>query len=323
MPGPSSDLPPVLLCTDTIAHIHGEALLAACPDLELVTLVGEEVVNPEDLGRVTFAFLSGDAYPERSTQFMVSCLKSTNLSWLHTFSAGVDHPIFRSFIDRGVIVTNSSGASATPIAQTVMMYLLALSRDLPGWLRAQAEHRWAPRRLADLDGSTIGVVGMGPIGLEVIRLATAFGMRPTGMRRSLRGDEPCETWTLDRLHELAAAVDVLVLALPLTDDTRGMIDASVLDSMAPGARFVNIARGEVVDEDALIDRLRSGHLGGAALDVFATEPLPADSPLWDLPNVILTPHSSGSSSSADDRAVEVFIDNLERLTTGQPLRNQA
>jgi phosphoglycerate dehydrogenase-like enzyme len=314
--------PLVLFCTDTFATARADDLRAAAPSLEVVALVGDEHVGDDDLGRITVAFFSADAYPERSASLMRACLEAPALRWLHTFSAGVDHPIFSSFTERGVRLTTSSGASATPIAQTVVMYLLALSRDLRAWTRDQAAHRWAPREWVDLEGLTLGVVGMGPIGLEVVRLADALGMQPIGMRRTVRGDEPCATWTFDRLPELAATVDALVLAVPLTPDTRGVVDADVLAAMRTGAWLVNVARGEVVDEAALVGAIRSGHLGGAALDVFATEPLPADSPLWDLPNVIVTPHASGSTASSGRRAEEIFLDNLARYVKGDPLRNE-
>ncbi len=320
MPGTDASRP-VLFCTDTVAARHLDALQAAAPGLELVTLDGDRRVEPADVERITVAFFSGDAWPDRSDTFMRICLDAPNLRWLHTFSAGVDHPVFGVFTQRGAQVTTSSGASASPIAQTVMMYLLALSRDLDGWRRAQQEHRWEQHRFTELDGLTVGVVGMGPIGLEVIRLATAFGMHPIGVRRRVLGHEPCETWELDRLHELAGRVDALVLAVPLTDQTRGLVDAEVLAAMRPGSWLVNIARGEVVDEEALIEALRSGHLGGAGLDVFAVEPLPETSPLWDLPNVIITPHSSGTSERTHERAVTIFLDNLTRFANGTPLRN--
>jgi D-2-hydroxyacid dehydrogenase (NADP+) len=314
--------PIVLFCTDTIADGRGAEIVAVAPDVQFVRLDGDRHVAPGDLERISVAFFSGDAWPERSATFMQVCLQSPNLEWLHTFSAGVDHPVFRSFMERGVRLTTSSGSSASPIAQTVMMYLLALSRDLRGWTSAQAGHRWEPRSITELEGLTIGVVGMGPIGREVIRLSATFGMRPIGMRRRVVGDEPCETWTLDRVAELAGAVDALVVAVPLTDETRGLIDARVLGSMRQGSWFVNVARGEVVDEHALVELLRSGHLGGAGLDVFATEPLPDDSPLWDLENVIVTPHSSGSSLRSNERAVDVFVENLGRFVAGTPLRNE-
>jgi D-2-hydroxyacid dehydrogenase (NADP+) len=316
------DTPDVLFCTDTFWSERGDELRQAAPGLEVVPLVGEALVEPDDLARATIACFSADAWPERAAHFFGASLEAGGLRWLHTFSAGVDHPIFKSFIDRGVRVTTSSGASALPIAQTVLMYLFALTRDLPAWSRAQEEHRWAPHRSLDLDGLTVGIVGMGPIGLEVARLTAALGMRPIGMRRTVKGDEPCETWTLNRLHELAGAVDALVIAIPLTPETRGLVDASVLAAMRPGAFFVNVGRGEVVDEPALVDALESGRLGGAGLDVFAVEPLPADSPLWDLPNVIVTPHSSGGTAGTERRAADIFVDNLARYARGRPLRNE-
>jgi D-2-hydroxyacid dehydrogenase (NADP+) len=313
----------VIFCTDTVAAAHGHSFAALLPDVEILQLVEGEEISEVDRDRITIAFFSGDAYPERSPQYLRVALKAPNLRWLHTFSAGVDSPIFQSLMAQGITVTNSSGASATPIAHTVMMYLLALSRDLPAWFRAQQHNRWDQRRIADLEGMRLGIIGMGPIGCEVARLALAFGMHPIGMRRSITGSEPCETWTLDRLMELVAQVDALVLAVPLSDSTRHLIDASVLAAMPQGSMLVNVARGGVVDEEALIAALRSGPLGSAALDVFATEPLPSESALWGMDNVIITPHSSGSTPSADERAVEVFITNLGRLASGEALINQA
>jgi D-2-hydroxyacid dehydrogenase (NADP+) len=313
----------VIFCTDTVAAVHAQTFTELLPDVEIIQLIEGVEISDADRDRITIAFFSGDAYPERSPQYLRVALKAPNLRWLHTFSAGVDSPIFQSLMAQGITVTNSSGASAAPIAQTVMMYLLALSRDLPAWFRAQQHSRWDQRRIADLEGMRLGIIGMGPIGCEVARLALAFGMRPIGMRRSVTGSEPCETWTLNRLMELVAQVDALVLAVPLSDSTRHLIDASVLNAMPKGSMLINVARGGVVDEEALITALRDGPLGSAALDVFATEPLPSESPLWAMENVIITPHSSGSTPSADERAVDVFITNLGRLAAGEALVNQA
>lgn len=288
----------------------------------MVALTGDELVDGDDLDRLHVAFFSGDAWPERSSHFMAAVLRAPSLRWLHTFSAGTDHPVFADLLERGVRVSSSSGAAAGAIARTVLMYLLALSRDLPRLQRAQAAHEWAPQRFDDVPGWTVGVVGMGPIGREVIRLTSGIGMRPIGVRRRVVGDEPCATWPLDRLGELAAMVDALVVALPLTDETRGIISASVLERMSPDAVFINVGRGELVDEHALIDALSAGRLCGAGLDVFGTEPLPPDSPLWDLPNVIITPHSSGMTPHSDDEAVEIFLSNLVAYVDGQPLRNE-
>lgn len=321
--GPVSIDHPVLFCTDTVARAHAAQFRQLLPGVEILELVEGVEIADEDRDRITIAFFSGDAYPERTPAYLRTALKAPDLQWLHTFSAGVDSPVFQSLMTRGVTVTNSSGASATPIAQTVMMYLLALSRNLPGWFRAQSDHRWDQRRIRDLEGMKLGIVGMGPIGCEVARLAQAFGMEPIGLRRTVTGTEPCPTWTLDRLTELAASVEALVLAIPLSDSTRGLIDAQVLGAMQSGSLFINVARGEVVDEPALIEALRHGPLAAAALDVFATEPLPADSPLWDMDNVIITPHSSGATASSDARAVEVFLANLAHLAAGEPLINVA
>ena len=313
---------PALLCTDWFAERYGDRVAAIAPALDVVTLVGDGPVPADDLERVDACFFSADSFPTRSLALLTAGLGAANMRWLHTFSAGTDHPIFGQFRDRGVRVTTSSGANAPPIARTVMLYLLALSRDIRGVLRDQAARVWDPRPFVDLDGLTIGVVGMGPIAREVIRLSLAFGMHPIGMRRAVLGDEPCETWTLDRLGELAATADVLAVALPLTDDTRGIISADVIGAMRPGALFVNVGRGDLVDEPALIAALADGRLGGAGLDVFSTEPLPAENPLWELPNVILTPHNSANTGSSGVAAAEAFLANLARYVAGEPLHNE-
>jgi phosphoglycerate dehydrogenase-like enzyme len=311
-----------LFCTDHVASRYGERLAAAAPSLALVPLVREEPPTDADLATVDAAFLSADSYPARTGLLLSAALRAPNLRWLHTFSAGTDHPIFGQFRDRGVRITTSSGAAAAPIARTVMLYLLGFSRDIRGILRDQQAHVWSPRPFDDIDGKTIGVVGMGPIAREIIRMAAALGMRPIGLRRAVLGDEPCETWVLDRLPELAAAADVLAVALPLTDETGGIISAAVLAAMRPGAVFVNVGRGGLVDEAALVDALASGRLGGAGLDVFVTEPLPPDSPLWELPNVILTPHNSANTVDTGDAAAEIFLANLARYARGEPLHNE-
>jgi phosphoglycerate dehydrogenase-like enzyme len=317
----------MLFCTDTFAAHGRERIAAVAPGLPIVELVataagGNEQVVDDDLDRISIAYFSTDAWPDRAPAFMTVALSAPNLRWLHTMSAGVDHPIFTMLTDRGVAVTTSSGSSASPIASTVMMYLLALSRDLPRSLRAQAAHEWDWRRWDDLEGRRIAVLGFGPIGQEVVRLATAFGMRPTVVRRRAHGDEPCPVAPIDDLRAVVADHDAVVCALPLTADTAGVVSADVIAAMRPGARFVNVGRGEVVDQAALTDALRSGHLGGAALDVFAQEPLPADDPIWDAPNLIITPHNSGASDTTAARADEAFLANLSRWVAGEPLANQ-
>jgi len=311
----------VLFCSDTFWDDRGDEIVAIDPTIEVVRLVGDEHIMPSDLERITIAFFSGDTWPDRAAQFLGACTRAPNLEWMQTFSAGTDHPIFGTIRSAGSILTNSSGSSAPSIAQTVMLYLLALSRDLPRLGRAQAARRWDPGASQDLHGLRLGIVGLGEIGSEVARLADAFGVEVVGLRRTVRGDEVCETWTNDRFDELLSRSDAIVVTAPLNSDTSGLFDEDAFATMRAGAWFVNVGRGEIVDEEAMVAALASGHLGGAGLDVFATEPLPADSPLWTFPNVIITPHSSGSTDRSSARSVDQFISNFRRWTNSEPLVN--
>jgi len=313
---------PAILCSPVIATTYGARLRSLAPTHDFVLAGHGSEPDEEELARVEIGFFSADLFPDHLRTFFRAATHTPNMRWFHTMSAGIDSPVFDRIRAAGARLTTSSGAAAPAIARTVVMYLLALSRDLPSLQRAQAEHRWDYRPYDDLDGKRIGVVGMGPIGLEVIRLAEALGMEPIGMRRRVLGDEPCETWPLDRFPELTATVEALVLALPLTSDTGGLLTRELMDGMRPGALFVNVGRGELVDEPALVDALARGHLGGAGLDVFTTEPLPTDSPLWDLPNVIVTPHSSGTTAGTRTRAIEIFVANLVAYLAGEPLHNE-
>ncbi len=319
--GGPSNAADVLFCTDTFADRYGDDVRAAAPGIEIVALTGDEPVSADDIERITIAFFSSDAWPERAAAFFRVALDAPNLRWLHTMSAGVDSPVFGMFLDRGVRVTTSSGASAEPIAGTVIMYLLALSRGLPELFRAQADHEWRPSVFRELAGLSIAVVGYGPIGEHIARLATAFGMRPVIVRRRALGDEPHPVRPLVELGDVVADVDVVAVALPLAPETAGLISEDIIARMRPGALFVNVGRGELVDQRALAAALGDGRLGGAGLDVFTPEPLPPDDPLWDLPNVIITPHSSGTSDGTAHRAALIFLENLSRLGAGTDLLN--
>ena len=312
----------VLFCTDTFWTAHGDEILAIAPGVHAVLLVDGEAVADADLDRITMAFFSHDAWPERAPAFFGVVTRAPNLRWFHTMSAGVDSPVFQTFIDRGAQLTTSSGSSAGPIARTVIMYLLALARDLPGLMRAQQGAEWSWRRWNELEGRTVAVVGFGPIGREVCRLADAIGMEPVIVRRSARGDEPHPVRPIADLVSVAGEVDALVMALPLNEDTEGIVSTDVIAAMAPHAFFVNVGRGGLVDQSALTTALTEGRIGGAGLDVTTPEPLPADDPLWALPNVILTPHNSGSTDGTARRATECFLENLGHLIAGRPLVNE-
>ncbi len=309
-----------ILVSDVVEDRWGPEIERVAPGVER-RILREGEPRPDSTG-LEIVYFSGDLFPGRVRDAAIAALKAEDLGWLHSFSAGVDDPFFQTLMGRGVRVSTSSGAHAVPIAHTVLMYALALTRNLPGWLSDQAARVWAPREIEDLQGRTLGVVGLGPIGSEVARLGRAFGMEVIGVRRSPRGDEPCETWPFERLGELWPRVDILVLAVPLTDQTRRLVDARALARMKRGALLINVARGEVVDEGAMISALTDGHLGGAGLDVFEVEPLPPESPLWSLPNVIVTPHSSGTNPGNQSRATDLFLENLSHYRRGEPLRNE-
>ncbi len=311
-----------LFCTDTVLDSYGDRIAAIAPELEVIALRPGEDVSADAIERITIAFFSDDAWPERAGPFFKVALGASNLEWFHSMSAGVDSPVFATFLERGARLTTSSGASAPPIAGTVMLYLLALSRNLPGWLRSQSAHEWSPAPFRELDGQRIVVIGYGPIGQEVVRLATAFRMDPVIVRRAAHGDEPCPVRPLSDLVGAVSDADAVVVALPLAPETRGLVTADVIASMPSNCVFVNVGRGELVDQAALVDALAAGRLGGAGLDVFDPEPLPPDDALWDLPNVIISPHNSGSSDGTSNRVAEIFLDNLGRFVRDEPLRNE-
>lgn len=299
-------------------------------DLELIALPADPAgrLPDEVCARLDTAFFSGDLFPEHSRQFFSTVRKAPKLGWMQVFNAGVDHPIYTEMMQRGARLTTSSGATAEPIAQTCITGILMLSRNFPRWLAAQPKHAWDPMRTPDfprdLAELKVTVVGMGRIGNEIARLARVLGMPVTGVRRSGRqpGDHADRVVPPSELDAILPQTDWLVLACPLTDDTRGLITAERLARLPRGARIANIARGEIIDEPALIAALQADHLGGAYLDVFAQEPLPAESPLWDLPNVIVTPHNSAAAAGNEDRVFAVFLDNLGRFLQGEPLVNQ-
>lgn len=312
----------VLLVSDNVWQREGTNITAFAPGITPIIYEGEEPIADDILANVNVAFFSSDVWPERSRGMVLSIMKSTNVKWLHTFSAGVDSPFFIQLMENGVRLTNSSGATASPIAQTAILYMLSLSRNTRAWFRHQDKHEWERHSFDELDGSRLAVIGLGPIGLEIARLGVALNMEVEGIRRTPVGNEPCPTFGFDSLNEVLGRADWVACALPLTPDTRDLFDDARFAAFKKGARFINVGRGELVSEPALIAALQSGHLSGAALDVFATEPLPEDSPLWDLDNVIITPHSSGSSATSGLRAEKIFVENLRRYINNEPMRNE-
>jgi phosphoglycerate dehydrogenase-like enzyme len=323
-----------LLVSHHFNAAHGRDVAAAAErddiPLDVLALPADrEARLPEaDCARIDAAFFSGDVFPDFSRQFFSTVRKAPGLKWMHVFNAGIDHPIYAEMLARGARLTTSSGSTAEPIAQTAITALLMLARNFPRWLAGQRARTWNPMRVPDvprdLAGQRMLVLGAGQIGNEIARLARVLGLHVTGVRRSpvTTADAFDVLYPPARLAALLPDTDWLVIACPLTAETRGMVDAGLIAKLPRGARIINIARGEIIDENALVAALQSGHLGGAWLDVFEKEPLPAESPLWDLPNVFLTPHNSAAASGNEQRVNAIFFNNLARWHRGEALINE-
>ena len=313
-----------------------ERLRSIAPDLEIVDAMAWTDEEVRGLLRPDMDILCAFRVPGEVLEV------APNLRWLQLLSAGcdriLDHPIMTS----GLPITTSSGVHATPIAEYVLATILAHYRWLPQAIRAQTERRWlsqndVARHARELRRRTVGIIGYGSIGREVARLVKTFGARVVAMKREPAaaaetgyvvegtGDDagslPERIFGPEELSPFLAECDVVVLSVPLTNETQRMLGATEFAAMKSGSFLVNIARGEVVDEAALIDALRDGPLGGAALDVFEEEPLPETSPLWDMENVMVTPHMSGASRPYLRRAFELFAQNLERFVADRPMLN--
>ncbi len=264
------------------------------------------------------------------------------LRWVQLHSAGADHILGQPIMESEVAITTTSGIHATPIAEYVFASILAYRWQVPLWTHCQREREWPSGRWnlyarPELRGSTVGIIGYGSIGREVSRLARAFGMRVLALRRSAgrteqgyavkntgdpEGDIPERFYPPAAVHEMLAECDYVVVALPLTAQTHHFVGEAELRAMKPTAYLVNIARGPIVDEAALIQALQEGWIAGAGLDVFEQEPLPNDSPLWDLDNALLSPHVAGFTPCYDERATTLFAENLARYVAGEPLLNR-
>jgi len=309
---------------DTVAELRG-----LDTGLEVVDVRAEPRFDMEAVADAELEVIVGPRAPSDLHQV-------PSLRWLQLRSAGVDHLASDPPWRHGIVTTNARGVYAIPIAEYVTGMVLR-SRQPAGWARDQAAHHWpedAPL-ITVLRGSTALVVGYGSIGREIARQLSALGVRilaakarpdkwaDDGYRVPGTGDPdgsiPDRMEGLDRLVELGRGADLLIVTVPLTDDSRGLIDREVIAALPAHAWLVNISRGPLVDEPALLDALRGGRLGGAVLDVFAEEPLPPDSPWWEAPNTIVTPHASGVTLRYFDRLV---IENVRRYLAGEPLLNQ-
>lgn len=246
-----------------------------------------------------------------------------SLRWLHVAAAGVDPVLSPDVRASDVTVTNSRGVFDEAIAEYVLAQVLSLAKDLPGSLHRQRDHRWEHRESERVAGTRALVVGTGPIGRATARLLRAAGLRVRGAGRRARPQDPDFGSVVgpEGIRRALGEADWVVAVAPLTDATRGMFDAAAFAAMSPHARFINVGRGELVRTDDLVAALRAGRIAGAALDVTDPEPLPVGHELWDLPGVVVTPHSSGDFVGWRDALVELFADNFLRWVEGRPLRN--
>jgi phosphoglycerate dehydrogenase-like enzyme len=243
-----------------------------------------------------------------------------SIKWIQASGAGVDH--WTPWDTNRVTITNASGIHAEVMAQYTIWAILNHRLGFPRMAQKQAESIWDKKLLVSATGATLAVVGFGRIGQEVGRLGRALGMKVIGVRtRPAPSPHADDVVGMDRLDEVLGQADYVLNVLPLTADTKGLFGSKVFAAMKKGAYLINTGRGHIVDEVALIAALKSGHLSGATLDVFATEPLPADNSLWQMKNVIITPHTAGDAENWENEVAELFCDNLQRWIDGDPLQN--
>lgn len=243
-------------------------------------------------------------------------------AWVHIASAGVDRILFPGLVESSATLTNSRGIFDQPMAEYVLGLVLAFAKGLPESIRLQDARTWKHRLSERVAGRRAMVVGTGPIGVAIGELLRAAGLRVSWAGRTEREDpELGHVVASDALAGAVADVDYLVVAAPLTPATTGLVDAELLRALPAHARLINVGRGESVVQDDLVAALRAGTIAGAALDVFETEPLPEDSPLWGMPQVIVSPHMSGDADGYPGLLAELFADNLRRFADGRPLRN--
>jgi phosphoglycerate dehydrogenase-like enzyme len=244
------------------------------------------------------------------------------LRWIHTSSIGVDALLTEEIVSSGIVVSNSRGVCERPIAEWILGVLLMFTKDLRRTIELQQARKWMHRETEPLLGRKVLVVGPGPVGRETVLLLRAAGMDVAVVGRTAREDPTLgAVAAFSDLDDLLGHAEDVVLTLPLTEETRGLFDAARIARLQPGARLVNVGRGAVVVDRDLIDAVDSGHLSGAALDVFEQEPLPASSPFWSRNNILVSPHASGDLVGWRDRVVDRFAENLRRWKANEPLRD--
>jgi D-3-phosphoglycerate dehydrogenase len=308
--------PHIVLCYP-VERRHLNQIAAAAPGAEIID-AGQERVAEELFAADIFCGHAKVPVP------WDDIVKAGRLEWIQSSAAGLDHCLVPSVIESNIAVTSASGVFADQVAEQTLALILGLLRGLPVFFRAQAKREFIRRPTGDLHLATVGIIGLGGNGRRLAEVLSAFKTRiiATDVYPEIKPPHVAELWPADRLHELLAESDIVVLCTPLNAQTVGLIDKEALARMRPGALFINVARGPCVVESDLVEALKSGHLGGAGLDVTLVEPLPVESPLWDMPNVIITPHVGAQSRRRYDDVTEFFCQNLRRRAAGLPLWNE-
>ena len=309
---------PILIVCDKAPRI--EAVVGPrFPELDFVHATkGDEVIRALEAHRPEVAFsLKHSEFP---AEFHRPLIEFPSLRWIHVGGSGYEH--FVPWEASRLTLSNSVGVLAPFLAETTVGAMLSLNGGLLRYARQQQEKQWKPNPFRTIQGQTLLVVGLGAIGEEVARLSRSLGMQVLGVRRTATPSAHVdELFPLDALPDLLPRADVVSVNIRASDQTRQLFNAEMFAQMRDGALFINTSRGVVVDETARVSALQSGHLGGAYLDVFETEPLPWQSPLWTMENVLVTPHTADQTSDYPERFAALFADNLEKWLAGQPMSN--
>ncbi|MBU8880379.1 D-2-hydroxyacid dehydrogenase [Bacillus sp. FJAT-29790] len=302
-----------LIITQNLDQTHIETLKAVIPDWELIIGKDREVWHDHLREAEIIA-----GWKKEMKEYNLH--GESNLRWLQTWSAGVNNLPLEELASREICVTSANGVHAYPISETIFALMLALTRKIHTYVKNQQTKTWHHSGLKlEMHGKTIGIIGVGAIGKETAKIAKAFGMKVLGIRNSGNSEDFVdEMYTADQLNNVLPKCDYVAVTLPLTKDTHHLFSTKEFDLMKPSSFFINIGRGGIAVEEELIKALQEGKIAGAGLDVFEKEPLSEDSPLWDLENVIITPHTAGSTEHYNQRVIEnIFIPNLKNYLNGQ------
>ena len=323
------------LLLSAFAHrIWASRILEAVPADTLSFVTAEDALAADKPCEADIAFMTREVTGSSSKNndspelrgFQAVLRKSPRLKWLQIHPAGAERPIYRELRERGVKVTTASGATAVTVSHSVLGALIALNRRFPLLADAQRRHAWEPRlgerSPRDLKGQCAVIVGLGPIGRNIASLLKVLGMRVIGARRNAEPVAPCDRIvSYGDLPDMLPQADWLILCCPASPLTRGIANAKAFAAMPRGGHLINVSRGEIAVEQDIIAALQSGHFAGAYLDVFEHEPLDPASPLWDMPNVLVSPHTASHSLGQNEAIFEIFLENLARFRAGEKLRN--